>query len=710
MTTPGGASEGVSWVDVAASAAGIEAQMRQIGNAAAGAFSQQFNSRVSSELGQVMDQLGGKSGSAFTSALGKELLGGLGGPVGHVISGLKTAFKASEGEAAAAGAGMGAAAMGGLAVAAVAGVELLKDGVKQSLRVFNDEAEQFGKVGSDAANSMMGGLTSVLAGKTPDVMSAMNVITEGMQAGVMAPLHAIDLGIDTTVGHIPIIGDIFKTTMSEVETAVGGAIEGLSQFEQLGGQFTEQMLQIGDQWQETARKISGQTLGDDQLRSYMGILRDMAASGGLANFQDAADAIGLLGQRLSGLGDGAGLSNDQLRELTTTLAQADELLGGTKINVDNLTAAFNDFGVAPEHANDELTTLVNISRLTGDNINGLLQNVDNLGPVLQSLGYDLDQTAFFAGRMNQELGPIQASRMGASFQKIDENLRKSGASWQDMISVVQAYHAAGDDAAGVDYLKGMGASARNAAAFLKLINDGILATPENVQKAMDAVGPALHQPFEQAVEDSRRLEDSVEQLSNQLKASLAGIGIPLVQGLTAASDHLKTWLAEHGDEIVHWGSEAMDTILQVSSTVLEDFGHTLEAVAPWINTFKNWVIQSMQGVVLAMQAVVEPLALLPSALGGDKFKAMSKDLGDAMGALTAAKDTDIAPWLQQIGDGLDHIGQKAQDARQPVADSPARLRTCSSSTRRSRATFRRNRARSPRCRTRSKAPKTASNC
>jgi hypothetical protein len=60
LAEPSGVGEGISWIDIAASAAGIQSQVAALGREAAAAFSQEFNNATRSALGQ--------SGRGFSDA------------------------------------------------------------------------------------------------------------------------------------------------------------------------------------------------------------------------------------------------------------------------------------------------------------------------------------------------------------------------------------------------------------------------------------------------------------------------------------------------------------------------------------------------------------------------------------------------------------------------------------------------------------------
>ena len=106
---------------------------------------------------------------------------------------------------------------------------------------------------------------------------------------------------------------------------------------------------------------------------------------------DVAQLVGELRQRLAGLDNGAGLTQEQAQSLAATVTEGNELLGNIKINIDGLTAAFNSFGVPAEQTTELLTEFVNISQMTGADINVMLTDVEADEPAFQDLGYNLEE-------------------------------------------------------------------------------------------------------------------------------------------------------------------------------------------------------------------------------------------------------------------------------------------------------------------------------
>jgi hypothetical protein len=138
------------------------------------------------------------------------------------------------------------------------------------------------------------------------------------------------------------------------------------------------------------------------LRCYSGVVRDIMASGVLVHFEDLAYSIGRLNQNIQGL------SLDKLKELTTTLAEAEELVG--HIDEVKLAGVLNAWKIPAEQANETLLMLVNTARATGININLLTDEMTRSGPAMRELGYSARRTR----RRSSGWWPSRARRASAS--------------------------------------------------------------------------------------------------------------------------------------------------------------------------------------------------------------------------------------------------------------------------------------------------------
>jgi hypothetical protein len=626
--------------------------MRAIGQQAAAGFAESFNAEAKSRLGQVGQQAAAGLGQALTSHLAEHLASAA-GPMKDVVSGLLGKLgSGGAAEAGEAGTAMGEAMTAGLVGVVALGVKQVADDVKNIAGLVETEFSAFGKVGTDAANTLMSSFSSVVEGRGPNVKAAFSVVEEAVHAGLQAPINLLNTEIDNTVGRIPIIGGAFKDVGDEATEALSSAFEVFDQFSELGGELLETLETVGDEWSNISRTIAGQTLGADSLDKYLNTVKDIAASGAVENIHDVTDSIGLLGQRLSDLDGGAGLTQQQLQELATTFAQGTELLG-YKLNVDAVSAAFNDFEVPAEQTNDELLTLVNTARLTGSNFNDLMQQVNAGAPTFQALGYTLDQTTFTLGKINQELGSGAANRWVMGVANADERAHKLGLSWTDVLNILNDYVKAGDKAGGVDYLKGLGMGAKVAQTTIDEVAKGILVLPDQVQAAIDAVGPALHEPLEDVLDQTEDLKDRWESIGGQMTAALAPLATGITDALGKATAGVAAWVAQNQSTIVTFVGHLVDFFATAAIDIAGVLGDTLQAIGPIIGVVESMVVGALRTVLSTVETVTGALSHLPFV--GDMFNDVHNAIIHALGALDDISKLDLGKWASEGGAALDHL-------------------------------------------------------
>jgi len=573
----------------------------------------------------------------------------------------------------------------GIVGAVVIGAELALHDIQNLINLANKEIETFWNVGKEAANTLMESLESTLAGHGPDVMGAINVVEEGFKGLGELPFNVLNTEIDNTVGRIPIIGEAIKMPLEVAEQAFSAFFTVFDEGKQLAGAYISTLTEVGDTWTELKRTIVGQTLLPNEdigsgLERYIDAVREISGSGALVWFEDVAKVIGELDQRLSGLDNGVGLTKQQLTELAKTVAEGNEVLGGIKINVDNLTAAFNDFNVPAEATTGHLNTLINISRLTGANINELTTDIDAVAPSLQALGYGLDDSAFMMGKLNQELGKPAMNRLAFGIGQIEDKIHDMGIDdvqkgWTDAIQMTQQYIAAGEHAEAVDFLKSFVGSSRTAETLVDGISKGIVDTPEKMRAMMNGVGPLLHQPLDAVLEATKTLEDSFHQLGNQAMAALEPLGVGVMQSLEGATGHISAWLEKNEGTVIEYAANVGHWILSAITDVAGFVGAVFTDAAPAVDAFVKFVAWSLRAIDVTMQSMLAPLAMLPSWLGGDAFKSMQDSLKDATGPLNAIMNAPIGDWMKNAGAGMDALAAGADALQKPLTDLQTKAET-----------------------------------
>jgi hypothetical protein len=575
---------------------------------------------------------------------------------GKMLEGWKT-FSAESANAVKAGAKeMAAPYKAGMALVAAAGTEIFLSDVRNMMKLAGTEVAAFGKVGKDAADTMMGSFVNVVHGKSPDVMAAFNVIEEGFKAIWEAPQNIFNTFLDNTVGHIPVIGSSIKGVVSEAEGALNAVFPLFDEFKELAGQFLGVMVDIGTQWQEIARTIAGQTLGTEQLTEYLGVVREIASSGLVLNFQDVAQVVGELGQRLSGLDNNVGVTRDQLRELATTVAEGNELLGNIHINIDALTAAFNQFGVPASKTNELLTEFINISRLTGASINDVLHDVEGAGPAFQDMGFSIEDTYFLMAKFNQELGSPAMNRFILSMRGMPEAFSKlhidPEEGYKELVKKVRDFVTSGDIEDALNTAsRFMSKSA--ASTFIAGIKMGFLGTPEEIAQQVEKAArgvDGIRQPLERVLEATKSIKDELGIISTQF----VGMFAPLVEGLAGAlrdaGDSVSSWIKTHQSQIIGWATETMDRILSTASVILRTMSGLLEELAPIIGKATQMMAFNVLAVTVAVKTLVDVLDALPTSMHmGINTEALKNDLDGVIGPMKDLMALPITQTLANIG-------------------------------------------------------------
>jgi len=578
------------------------------------------------------------------------------------------------------------------------------ENIKNVVALVENEVGAFAKVGKEAADTLMDTFAAVVAGKMPDVGRVFSLFEDVAKTSIQLPLNIINTEIDNTVGRIPIIGEAFKGLIAPVEQAFGAIFALIDEYKSLAGTFADTLMDIGNKWQDAARTIAGQTLGTEKLGEYLDMVRNIAASGDLVHFKDVADIVGELGTRLSGLGNGAGLTNQQIEQLATTLAEGNELLGDTKINVDNLTAAFNAFNVQPEKTNEELTILINLVRESGAAVNDLLRDLDATSPAWQALGFSMDGAALVMTQFNELLGRPSMERLPFAIAKLPETLDKAGISQEQMNAVLMDFIHRIDEAGGTSTEAGrkiMGeaerwgmfflGSAKNTEVYMDGLRLGIPLAADAAGRAVDAQRVKLTQPFDEALQATKNLEQELEVLSQQVGAALAPLGTGLVTALTGVGDKISTWLQTHQVEFIGFVGAIGEKLLDWGSRISHFLAGIMRGMSGTVEFFKNAAVIALMAVDGVINMMTAKFALIPSWLDPTGFvKAMQgihDATGKAMEPLRGLLNLDVGAWMRTGAAGLDALGNSLEGLEGPLADLVSHSQNAAAMWEASRATF-----------------------
>jgi len=252
----GGPNEiGAVFVNVVPSLAGGEDAIRAGAARAADEYAQVFNER----LGPAMAR---GSGPGLGQAFGGDLLKHIAGPFKDILEKVGVDFsQGMKGIGATGGAALGA----GLAAGVILGAEQFKSEVQSVVKLVDGEFKAFKKIGTDAADTLMGGFKSAVSGQMPDAMAAFNVVEEAARTSFELPFNVANTAIDNTIGRVPILGGIVKSEIGAVESAFGGLFSVFDEFKSLGGEYLQTLVDIGDKYTEISRTIAGSTVDSGQI-------------------------------------------------------------------------------------------------------------------------------------------------------------------------------------------------------------------------------------------------------------------------------------------------------------------------------------------------------------------------------------------------------------------------------------------------------------
>jgi hypothetical protein len=495
---------------------------------------------------------------------------------------------------------------------------LVKD-VKNVVHLVEHEFDAFAQVGKHGAETLVEGFTSIVEGKMPNMMRAFDVLEEGFQKVINLPFDVLRTEIDNTIGHIPILGRIFKVPLDMAQGAMNAIFPFFDEFKNLGGQVMNTMMQIGNEYQEMTRIIAGSTVDTGAIEKYAGAVRDIMASGAVVHFEDVAENIGRLSANISGL------DMSHLKELTTTLAEADELVG--HIDATKFAGILNAWDLDGKQANETLTMLVNTARQTGIEFNMMTDEMTRVGPAMRELGYDAAQSATFFAKMTQE--GERGTRLIFGMNEIVTKMsalvergvfRSVQEGWEGLVAGVQKLAAQGSAAAdsmAISLLKQY-TTPSTASLLYEDLKNHIL----DASSAMKVL-QGTDQDLGEAVEKTKSLGQAFEVLGQQVRAGLAPIGVGLAEALVGMSDKVGNWLKENQGKLVHWGAEFAQTFLGIMGQATSTMMSIVSAAGPLFEAFAK----AISGYAIYITDVLRPVFSALSHLPG---------LGPTMGSVADA--------------------------------------------------------------------------
>lgn len=323
--------------------------------------------------------------------------------------------------------------------------------------------------------------------------------------------------------------------------ALGGTILGAIGVQRIASA----LLDIGSEFDEMRDNIIiGTGASGEALESLVDSAETIATTIPVS-FADAGDFVQNLNTRM-------GLTGETLEEVGSRVAALGELTGSA-INLDTLTGALNQFGIAGEDASAIMDYLWSVSQNTGIGFDQLTSILESNAPALQALGFSMEEAANMAGLLDR--AGLDANGTMGKLSKALVELAQPGESAEDafhrVVGQIGEYIEAGDEAAALDLATQIFGT-RGATQFVAAVESGALSLEELEDAALGA-GDGILGTYEATMD----WPEQWELLKNKAKEALEPLGGALMEGATKAMEAL---------------SEAFD---EIDPAVFEELGTAL---------------------------------------------------------------------------------------------------------------------------------------
>lgn len=398
--------------------------------------------------------------------------------------------------------------------------------------------------------------------------------------------------------------------------ALGGTILGAIGVQKIASA----LLDIGGEFDEMRDNIiigtgaSGEAL-DSLCESAEAIATTIPVS-----FADAGDFVQNLNTRM-------GLTGETLEEVGSRVAALGELTGSA-INLDTLTGALNQFGVAGEDASAIMDYLWSVSQNTGIGFDQLTSILESNAPALQALGFSMEEAANMAGLLDR--AGLDANGTMGKLSKALVELAQPGESAEDafhrVVDQIGAYIEEGDEAAALDLATQIFGT-RGATQFVAAVEsgalsleeledaalgagEGILGTYESTMdwpeywellknkaaEALEPLGGALMEGATKAMEALSAAFDEIDPATFEELGNIIGDVLTVaVEGLSTAIQFLVDHKDQIGEFFTFWG-DAISNVIEWISTIIANVTDFAEAVAVRFEELKANLSQTWENI------------------------------------------------------------------------------------------------------------------
>lgn len=553
------------------------------------------------------------------------------------------------------------------------------EGLTPTRQDFNNVFDQLGSMmqkeipqmmadaGALAATSFMNGLSALHAGDAQGVFDSI----QGSMGGFVE--------LTTEVGQS--FAQLAGRWAPMLEGAIGALGQTMGTFVQVGGDYLQLIIEIGDKYSSLTRTLSESTIDMQQIAPLQGMVRDIMGSGAIDTFDDVATTIGRFARTMN-------LAGPELRAFTENYAALAEMIGSQ--NAVDIAGIMKAYNVPYEESADQLTKLGNITRGLGGDANRLIDAMIRSGPAMRSLGYDASSTALLFAGMNAEglRGTKLVYGMGQLVDKIGDATQKGlfGTYLKDgekemgqlagqTLTTADAFKILMGD---VKNLMDMGTNQGRDAAYSLLSN---YTTPQNailmaelIQKQAITTPEALRAATESYTQDLGEVASETADLANQFsnftqtfQAALAPLGLAFAEAIGGKMGELTQWMSDNQEQVQEWGLTVAEVVMTgfqhlgtFAARVMSYVGHTADVVSEAI-----WMV--LQPVATGLKWVFDLLEHLPDFLGGaifDDTKGLLDGFSNVLGEIHKA----------DFSEGLDFVAGKIQESADKIPNAIESLR------------------------------------
>lgn len=413
----------------------------------------------------------------------------------------------------------------------------------------------------------------------------------------------------------------------------------------------------------------------------------------------ATESIGVgsdiseIGTTLADLNTRLGVTGEPLEQLT---AQFQQLKGlGVDADINEISAAFNQFGVEASEMPGMMDQLFRISQATGLSMTDLTASLSKSGPALQGFGFGLTESAGLLGALDK--AGLDSEKTLGSMTKALGEFAKEGKNPQEAlwgtITKIDELTAAGKNAEAIDLANSI-FGARGGAGFVAAVESGTFAYDDfmdSIGASGDTIGGVAGETAdfaEQWDQFKMRAMYAIEPVAS----ALFGLLGPALESLGGFMGTAATKAQEFGDFLSRNKTTITGLLVPVGALVAGMVAYNIQqsiaaaggivgmfsklgkaikgaSVAQWAFNGAMWA-NPLTWIVAAIVAVVAGLVwfFTQTEMGREAWAKFTEFLGEAWGNITQWA-TDTWARITEVWQGLpEWFGEKWQAVKDKVSE------------------------------------------